>query len=82
VKKRKLENGGSFASQGLQPQSSFADVLERLKKEEETNATGISDNYCHHLLCLTHTIETEGGADKWARPALPKINPGRDSISK
>ncbi|KAF5362060.1 hypothetical protein D9756_002601 [Leucocoprinus leucothites] len=38
-KKRKLENGASFTSQGLQSQSSFADVLERLKKEEETNST-------------------------------------------
>lgn len=45
VKKRKLENGGPFAPQALQSQPSFVDVLERLKKEEETNATGISETY-------------------------------------
>jgi len=45
AKKRKLENGGLFVSQALQSQPSFADVLERLKKEEETNATGISETY-------------------------------------
>jgi len=44
VKKRKLENGGSFASQALQSQPSFADVLERLKKEE-TNAIGIFETH-------------------------------------
>jgi len=46
AKKRKLENGGLSVSQALQSQPSFADVLERLKKEEETNATGISETYC------------------------------------
>ncbi|KAF9447509.1 hypothetical protein P691DRAFT_776079 [Macrolepiota fuliginosa MF-IS2] len=39
AKKRKLGNGTSFASQNLQSQSSFTDVLERLKKEEGMNAT-------------------------------------------
>jgi DNA polymerase delta subunit 1 len=41
VKKRRLEKGASFASQSLQSDPSFADVLERLKKEEGTNATGM-----------------------------------------
>ncbi|KXN81551.1 DNA polymerase delta catalytic subunit [Leucoagaricus sp. SymC.cos] len=34
VKKRKLGKGASFNSQGLQSQSSFADVLERFNKEK------------------------------------------------
>lgn len=39
TKKRKLENGASLASQ-----PSFTDVLERLKKEEGTNAAGEFDS--------------------------------------
>jgi hypothetical protein len=45
VKKRKLGNGIS-ASQGVQSQPSFADVLERLKKEEGANATGVFGLLC------------------------------------
>ncbi|EKM50426.1 uncharacterized protein PHACADRAFT_104509 [Phanerochaete carnosa HHB-10118-sp] len=45
-----------------QPQSSFADVLARLK---ETSA---------------ESREAEGGADQWARPRLPRIDPKKDAI--
>ncbi|KAJ7623462.1 DNA polymerase family B-domain-containing protein [Roridomyces roridus] len=60
AKRRKLGPGQSFSSQPVQ--SSFAEVLERLK-EEGTDAAG-----------------AEGGADSWARPPLPPIDPKKDSI--
>ncbi|KAJ7035657.1 DNA polymerase family B-domain-containing protein [Mycena alexandri] len=60
AKRRKIGPAGSFASQPVQ--SSFAEVLERLK-EESAEGTG-----------------AEGGSDSWSRPALPTIDPKRDSI--
>ncbi|KAJ7918757.1 DNA polymerase family B-domain-containing protein [Mycena leptocephala] len=60
AKKRKIGPAGSFSSQPVQ--SSFTDVLERLK-EESAEGTG-----------------AEGGSDSWPRPALPHIDPKKDSI--
>ncbi|KAJ3576454.1 hypothetical protein NP233_g410 [Leucocoprinus birnbaumii] len=74
-KKRRLGNGASFASQALQSQPSFTDVLERLKKEEETNATeaeGGADNWARPELSkidpkrdtiIFQQIDVEEGVD-------------------
>ncbi|KAH9852052.1 DNA polymerase family B-domain-containing protein [Lenzites betulinus] len=60
LKKRKISPTGAASTQPLQ--SSFADVLQRLKEE------------------ANETRDAEGGADAWARPSLPNIDPKRDSI--
>ncbi|KAF7356852.1 DNA polymerase [Mycena venus] len=60
TKRRKIETAGSFSSQPVQ--SSFTDVLERLR-EEGAEGTG-----------------AEGGSDSWSRPALPHIDPKKDTI--
>lgn len=78
LKKRKISSTGAASTQPLQ--SSFADVLQRLK--EEANETR---GWCHlwtNVLTLTFKVDAEGGADAWARPSLPNIDPKRDSISK
>lgn len=36
----------------------------------------------HLFTQLQYCADAEGGADAWARPALPPINPKRDSISE
>ncbi|PSR90586.1 hypothetical protein PHLCEN_2v4879 [Hermanssonia centrifuga] len=60
AKRRKLGPSGPASSQPTQ--SSFADVLARLKEDAE------------------ETQDAEGGADCWARPALPEIDERRDPI--
>ncbi|KAI0766572.1 DNA polymerase family B-domain-containing protein [Trametes elegans] len=60
LKKRKISSSDAASTQPLQ--SSFVDVLQRLKED------------------ANETREAEGGADAWARPSLPPINPKRDSI--
>lgn len=73
VKKRKLGNGTS-ASQA-QSRPSFADVLERLKKEEGTNATGALELPCRKILtCLSDIYRGRG----WCRLlGTPKVRQNR-----
>ncbi|KAJ6581215.1 DNA polymerase family B-domain-containing protein [Mycena capillaripes] len=59
AKRRKIGPAGTFSSQPVQ--SSFTDVLERLKEESTEGGA-------------------EGGSDSWPRPALPHIDPKKDSI--
>ncbi|KAI8974553.1 DNA polymerase family B-domain-containing protein [Trametes punicea] len=59
-KKRKISPSGVASTRPLQ--SSFADVLQRLKED------------------ANEARDAEGGADAWARPPLPRIDPTRDSI--
>lgn len=46
-----------------------------------TVASVASSRLCTHCGLITNT-EAEGGADQWARPALPRIDPKGDAISK
>ncbi|CDO75821.1 hypothetical protein BN946_scf184951.g19 [Trametes cinnabarina] len=62
LKKRRISPSGAATTQPLQ--SSFADVLQRLKED------------------ANESREAEGGADAWARPALPPIDPKKDSINQ
>ncbi|KAK0446656.1 DNA polymerase family B-domain-containing protein [Armillaria borealis] len=59
-KKRKLASSALYNSQPTQ--SSFTEVLERIKEE------------------AGDTSNAEGGADYWARPALPPINEKKDKL--
>ncbi|KAG7443660.1 uncharacterized protein BT62DRAFT_988235 [Guyanagaster necrorhizus] len=59
-KKRKLASSSPYGSQPAQ--SSFTEVLERIKED------------------IGDTPNAEGGADCWARPALPLINEKKDKL--
>ena len=73
-KKRKL--GPANARVTAQP--SFTEVLERLKGETK-GSRGVSRATSMSRQTDSRT-ESEGGADAWARPKLPKLNPKTDKI--
>lgn len=79
TKRRKLGLTQAFGSQPTE--SSFADVLQRLK-EEAGDGVG---TLCIQLNELFNDIillkEAEGGADQWARPFLSPLNEKQDTIS-
>ncbi|TDL23693.1 hypothetical protein BD410DRAFT_746439 [Rickenella mellea] len=60
TKRRRLGPSGPSSSQVAE--SSFTDVLEKLKEDAGERGTA------------------EGGADSWARPTVPSINPEKDPI--
>ncbi|KAJ2923627.1 hypothetical protein H1R20_g13461, partial [Candolleomyces eurysporus] len=60
----KKRKTGLQSSQPVASQGSFADVLERLHKDAADGSEA----------------RVEGGADSWARPPLPKINPKTQPI--
>lgn len=74
VKKRKLGNGASTL-QGVQSQPSFADVLEKLKEEEGTNAPGMVGLSCSEKSAYSQEICRGGG---WSKPlGTPKTRRNR-----
>ena len=78
AKKRKIAPIGPSNSQPNQ--SSFADVLQRLK-DDAGESRGPSPITLPPLCVLTISpSDAEGGADRWARPPLPHIDVQRDSI--
>ena len=82
AKKRKLATSGSFGNPGSQTmQSSFTEVLERLKEE----SGGVIGRSCVCYLLIEQLADfnavAEGGADDWARPSLPAMNEMKDKLS-
>jgi hypothetical protein len=63
-------------------QSSFADVLERIKLDAQENTRAFLPLIDLHARSLNHAtrLESEGGADAWDRPRLKPIDPARDKI--
>ena len=77
AKKRKLASSGPANSQPTQ--SSFADVLQRLK-DDANESKGSFQLHSLMLACAHIVLDAEGGADSWARPTLRPLNPKRDAI--
>ncbi|KAF9462946.1 delta DNA polymerase [Collybia nuda] len=78
TKRRKLGPTQVFGSQPTE--SSFADVLQRLKEEA---GDGIGTLYFHSTTVQPDIIcseEAEGGANQWARPFLSPLNEKQDDL--
>lgn len=79
-KRRKLATTGNFASSQSATQSSFAEVLARLK-EDASESKGACFILWRDVLVHGTFTGAEGGADSWARPELPVIDEQKDTIS-
>lgn len=79
TKRRKLGPSASFqGSQG--GDSSFADVLQRIKDEAGDGNSEFYSSWRKQTLSMGAYVVAEGGSDSWARPYLAPLNEKTDKI--
>lgn len=79
AKKRRLAPAASLSTQVVQ--SSFTEVLERLKEEAKDGQAGECALHSQRFQIKT-SADVEGGSDCWSRPPLKPLDPRKDSISR